>query len=100
MDISNKQFYILAYSNGKSYRLRVELIKATNQIEQYKVSGRNRHLVFQCDRPFLKAKKFKNKKPSWKLIEGNAPLNGILESIITEMEGYLKRSDELQSRNL
>jgi hypothetical protein len=87
-------FYIKVYFQDKDYRLKVELIRSTNQIEQYRVIARNRQLVFQCDRPFLKAKNFKNKKPKWQLIEGNVLYNGLYERIVEEIESYLKEKED------
>lgn len=77
--------------NRKTYKLSVELIHETPQVERYRVTGGQRSIILQTDRPLHKAKGSK-KKGAWKLFEGkdiwdeNALLL-IIEAIKAYLEG-------------
>ncbi|MBK5271412.1 MAG: hypothetical protein JJE22_10395 [Bacteroidia bacterium] len=48
----------------------MERIYLSDQLEKYRITARNKTLTLQSNRPLLKAKGLKNKKPDWKMVEG------------------------------
>jgi len=81
-------FYIQVFFRGKDYCFRVDKTKTTREIEQYKVSGKNRAIVLQVNSPFLRSKALNEKNSSWRLVTGTAPAGGLLEAIIKELDMY------------
>lgn len=79
-------FYISVYFQGKDYVLRVDKIKITRDIEEYKVSGKNRYIILQTDAPFVRSRALKYKAVSWKIVDGNPPQSGFLQGIIKAIE--------------
>lgn len=71
-------------------RLTVEQVYLSDQLEKYKVSGRNKSLILQSNRPLLRAKGMKTRRPAWKLIEGNINDTAFLKRLIETVEAYLK----------
>ncbi len=57
--------------NGKPINLSVERIKLTQQIQQFRISGKDKSIVIQNDQPLLNKVNMYNRKAPWKLIEGN-----------------------------
>jgi len=84
------KFRIVIRHDGKYIRLNVEQIYLSDQLEKYKVTGKNKSLTFQSNRPLLKALGLKNKKPDWKLIEGQMHNTSIISEIIATLQAYLK----------
>ncbi|HMU59867.1 MAG TPA: hypothetical protein PKD42_16460, partial [Chitinophagaceae bacterium] len=91
-----RQFYVMASmhdfnSNGKWYRIRIERIYESNQVIRYKVSGRNKYLIFQNNEPFFRNRGLMHRRPNWKMIEGQMMDLGF----ITRLTRYL---DEMQKQ--
>lgn len=63
-------FTILVSIDRVTYRMQVELIHETKQIQHYKVTGGSRSIVLQTNGPLFKAKGLKHRKGTWKLIQG------------------------------
>jgi hypothetical protein len=63
-------FLITVTIDRKDYRLKVELIHQTKQIQQFRVSAGGRSIVIQTNGPLFKNKGLKHRKGQWKLIEG------------------------------
>jgi hypothetical protein len=79
-------YHIAVYFQGRDYVLRVEKIKITRDIEEYKVSGKNRFIILQTDAPFIRSRALKYKSVSWKIVDGNPPQSGFLQGIIKAIE--------------
>jgi hypothetical protein len=77
-------------NDGRIIRLTVERIYLSEQIEKYKVTARNKSLTLQSNRPLLRKKNLKYRKPNWKLIEGQMHNSNVLNKIIDALESYLK----------
>ncbi|MEO5562738.1 MAG: hypothetical protein ABIR18_04865 [Chitinophagaceae bacterium] len=77
------QFYIRIYNDRKYIRLAVERILLTNEIEKYRVSGKNGSFVLQSNGPLFRNKGLKHRRPSWKITEGGEIRNkAVLQKII------------------
>lgn len=85
-----KAFKMVVENDRKRYVLLVEQISETDQIEKYKVSGKNKSLTIQSNRPLLRARNLKYRRPNWKLIEGQLHNIHLLEKIFDTVEAYLK----------
>lgn len=81
---------ILVYYDRKSIRLRAKIIYTTTLIEIITVTGRNRTLTFQSNRPLLLSKGLKHRRINWKLVDGTLSNSYLLNSIIQTLEKSLK----------
>lgn len=87
------RFGIVIMVDGKYIRLQVERIYLSEQIERFEVKARNKTLTIQSNRPLLRGKGIKHRKPDYKLIAGDINSSGALEKIIEALHYYL-RNDE------
>ena len=62
-------------------RLSVEQLLLDKRIEQYKVQARNGYIVVESNRPLLRNKGLKHRKPDWKAMEANGLNTYVLEKI-------------------
>jgi hypothetical protein len=74
----------------KSIRLRAKIIYTTPLIEIITVTGRNRSLTFQSNRPLLLAKGLKHRRINWKLVDGSLSNSHLLGAITDLLELHLK----------
>ena len=76
----------------------VKQVYKSNQIEKYEVTGGNRSIILRNNRPLLKNKGLKRKKPDWKLEEGEfRNVQGLaltIEAIENEINRLEKPGDE------
>ncbi|HLK29021.1 MAG TPA: hypothetical protein VKT28_10575 [Puia sp.] len=75
-------FFIAPKINGIATRLKVELISQQNGLEKYKVTAKNRELIFQTNQLMLKQKGLKHKRAQWKIISGNLNNTYAFEKIV------------------
>ena len=87
------RFVINVPHDRKFIKLIVERISPTDRIEQYRVSGRNRSIILQTNRPIFKLRGLKHRRPGWQLIEGTLKYKSLLEAITNEIEKEIKRLD-------
>ena len=80
--------------DGRRIRLQAEQVYLSDQLEKYKITARNKSLVLQSNRPLLKAKGLKNKKPDWKLVEGQMHNTYIIGEIIKTLEAYTRAEEQ------
>lgn len=66
-----------------------EVIHTDKISERIKVSGRNRSIIIQSNRPLLLSKGLKRRRVDWKLVEGNMNSPFVLGLIYEEVENYL-----------
>ncbi|MCB9056735.1 MAG: hypothetical protein H6549_12840 [Chitinophagales bacterium] len=85
------KFGIVIQVDGKLKRLRVERIYHSDQIEKYIVVARNKTLTFRSNRPLLRKKGLKHRRPDWKLVDGQIHNRYVLEIIVEELQKYLNR---------
>ena len=74
-------------------RLQVERTYVSNEIEKFEVLARNKSLTFQTNRPLLKAKGLKARKPDYKLLSGSVRNVSLLQNIIDTLHAHLKETD-------
>lgn len=74
----------------RDIRLLAKQVYLSDQIERIAVSGRNRTIILQSNRPLLRSKGLKNKRLDWKLIEGSMNNSHVLQTIILKLERILK----------
>ena len=85
----------------KSFRIRIEIdrryryfqvdeIYNDGSIERYKLTGKNKSVVLQSNRPLLRSKGLKHKKVEWKLTKGliqvSYGLNLVIDEIMKEID--------------
>lgn len=87
------KFGISIRVDGRYIRLQVDRIYMSEQIERFEVKARNKTLTIQSNRPLLRGKGIKHRKPDYKLIAGTISSSGALEKIIEAVHSYL-RNDE------
>ncbi|MBA2250701.1 MAG: hypothetical protein H0W12_10990 [Chitinophagaceae bacterium] len=63
------QFTLTIPLKEKRFKITVERIYQSEQIERYEIAGGNKKIILRNNRPQLKNKKSK-KKPEWKLESG------------------------------
>ena len=78
------------YFDRKYIRLRAKIIYTTPLIEIITVTGRNRSLTFQSNRPLLIAKGLKHRRIIWKLVDGTLSNSHLLGAITQALESHLK----------
>jgi len=71
-------------------RLRAKLINSDSFYELIQVSGSNRSIVLQSNRPMLLNKGLRHRKVYWKLKEGVVHNPYVLDLIIKNVEDYLR----------
>ena len=80
----------------KSFRIRIEIdrryrhfqvdeIYNDGSIERYRLTGRNKSVVIQSNRPLLRGKGLKHKKVEWKLTEGLIQVSYGLNLVVEEI---------------
>jgi hypothetical protein len=88
----NWQFSV--YVDNRYYRLIAELIYRSDQVERIRVSGRDRSIVLQNNRPLFRGRGLKHRRPNWKLIEGTGSNAHALDRIISALTMYLDNQDD------
>jgi len=84
------EWIIRVYYDRKYIRLRAKIIYTTSLIEIITVTGRNRSLTLQSNRPILIAKKLKHRRIIWKLVDGTVSNSHLFDAIIKALEIHLK----------
>lgn len=74
----------------KYIRLRAKIIYNTPLIEIITVTGKNRSLTFQSNRPLLLAKGLKHRRINWKLVDGTLSNSHLLGAITNALESHLE----------
>lgn len=69
---------------------RIDLEHADQAREQFRISGRNRYVVLENNRPLLRGKGLKHFRISWKVVEGEVRIPGALEPFIKAIVARLE----------
>jgi len=83
-------FWIYIQADSKRLRLWVELLLKNERVEQYRVSGRNRSIRVENNRPFFQAKGLKHRRCRWTVCEGQMHNQSALKKIIIAIEEHSK----------
>lgn len=67
-----------------------EVIYSDKRSERIRISGRNRSIVIQSNRPLLLSKGLKNRRIDWKIVEGDINSPFVFGLICEEIERVLK----------
>ncbi len=89
------EWHFIIRFDQKDLHLKAERIYLSEQVERFKVMGRNRSIVLQSNRPLLRLKGLKNKRLDWKLMEGQMNNSHVLQAIILKLETLLKTTTDL-----
>lgn len=89
-----EDFDISIRYDSRRISLKVKQVYLSDQLERYDVSGRNRSITIQSNRPLLRTKGLKYRRPNWKLISGQITHASLLEQIINGVEAYLKMKEK------
>ena len=84
--------------NLQPIKLRAEQIYCGDSVDRYRVTGRNRSLIFQTNAPLLRKLNLKHKRWEWKLYEGTLTNQYLLEQIPKLLESYIKKQDKPTGR--
>ncbi|HUR66199.1 MAG TPA: hypothetical protein VMZ03_07590 [Chitinophagaceae bacterium] len=84
------KFGIVIKHEGRNIRLQVQRISITSQLEKFQVIARNRSLTIQSNRPLLRAKGMKTRKPDYKLVAGIMHNLFLVQQIIDVLHYKLK----------
>lgn len=69
-------FYINIKSGYKNHKLMVEYLPVNDRIERFKVSGKDKYVVLESNRPFFRNRGIKHRKPDWTIYEGSVKYGG------------------------
>lgn len=72
----------------------VERISATPKLELFKIFGRNGFVVYQSNRPTLRANGLKMKRIEWKLIEGQLRSTSAKDALAKALDEYIKQMEQ------
>jgi hypothetical protein len=84
-------FSIKINHDRKIIRLQVEKIFEKDGFEQYKVSARNKTLILQSNRPLLRDKGLRFKRPKWTLESGQLHNAALLDKIISAVYSHIEK---------
>lgn len=76
------------------YRFQVEQSKPLKGFELFTLTGGDKKVVLQSNRPMLLARGLKRKPIYWKVIDGDVKDQKVLEKVIQTIEQYLKEKEE------
>jgi len=62
----------------------------TDQIEHFMLMASNKVLLFQSNRPMLRAKGLKNKRIDWKMIFGDTKNASMIDEVINQINYFIK----------
>lgn len=74
----------------RNIKLEGEIIETDKRKEKIRISGKNRSIIIQSNRPFFVLRGLKHRKLEWKIIDGEMKSNHLLQLIFDEVEVYLK----------
>lgn len=80
-------------NDGRVWRLLAETVKSTDREERIRVMGRNKAIILQSNRPYLRNRGLKYRRPTWKLVEGKGANMAVLEKIISALMKMLEPTD-------
>lgn len=84
------KFGISIQVGGRRIRLSVEQIYKSDQIERFEITARNKSLTIQSNRPLLRGKGVKHRRPNYKLVSGLVEAPGVVSNIIEVLHSYLR----------
>lgn len=91
MDKERLSFVVVVEHDRKVYRFPVEALEAKPGTERYLVKGANKELVLVNNRPLLRNKGIKHRRPMWKVEWGQVKLSGFVEMLILAVEAALNK---------
>lgn len=75
-------YWIIIKDGYKKHRLLVEYIPVNNKIERFKISGKDKYIVLESNRPLFRNRGIKHRKPDWKVFEGEVKYaGGLLDNV-------------------
>lgn len=80
--------------DGRRIRLRVERIYVSDQVEKFEITARNNSLTIQSNRPLLRNKGIKYRRPGYKLIRGIIHAPGVVKMIIDTLHTYINTEEK------
>lgn len=88
-------FTIQIKSGYKTHKIKVQHVPVDDRVEHFKLLGRNKTIVLECNRPFFRNKGLKHRRPDWKLIEGKidhqTSLDPVKDAILEYLEPKAKK---------
>lgn len=80
--------------DGRKIRLQVERVYVSDQIEKFEITARNNSLTIQSNRPLLRNKGIKFRRPGYKLIGGIIHAPGVVKVIIDTLHSYITSGEK------
>lgn len=93
-------FEIKIELNQKWYRMNVEQVHASESLERFKVTGGNRSILLETNRPESKKRK---RKPKWKILSGDIQRNNLEEAALAMLrifDAIEKHFSPVEERNV
>lgn len=85
------QFKITIQYDRKEYKYLVQILPDVKGWEMFQVIGANKSVFLRCNRPMLRTKGLKHRRPQWQVMAGtihssSSALDRIKEAIIEKMD--------------
>lgn len=94
-----RPFEINYRSGSIIYHFKIELIESGKQLEKFRISGGNKVVILQSNRPMLLARGLKKKAIYWKVLEGEICYPSNLNNVIKIIEAHLQPEEPKKSKN-
>ncbi|MES2894292.1 MAG: hypothetical protein V4725_19895 [Bacteroidota bacterium] len=80
------EFWIKIRTGNRMVNLKVVRVSMNREWEIYRILGRDRSILVQSNRPFLRnVKGLKTVRPEWKLVEGSVRYQSYFEDAIRQI---------------
>ena len=87
-------FWIAVRHEFKYYRYQVKYYRLDKDFEQFTLLAKNKSLIFVSNRPLLRNKRIRHRKPDIKLYDGDLSNTAFLGRIIEQLHLYVERNME------
>ena len=94
--LQSKHMWVTIDHNDRTCRYILEKLQEKNGLENWKVIGRNGHLLLSNNRPILLKHNLKHRQPEWKLQEGRSINDrSFYEKLVKAIEKFIQRNPGL-----
>jgi hypothetical protein len=88
------KFGIVIIRDRRPIRLQVERIFVSPLIEKFLITARNKTFTIQSNRPLLRGKGIRHRKPDYKIIVGGMISSGTEKAMIDGLHAYLTKLEQ------
>lgn len=87
------KFQIKVRYGSRDYKYNVEMISYALGSERFKLIARNKTLILQSNRPVLRRKGLKHRKPDWSLESGEMANSKFLEELQEAIYNHVEKNN-------